>query len=124
MSIKIYFKIIFFGTITALLYTHMQMKIVELAYKGKDKEKHIHELTDINGLLTHQILTLKSANHLGNRLLENENNLQFMGRDRVLTLKAPAKVLHRSSQDFKQKEQNPVWNLISYIGVQEAKAWE
>ena len=39
MSLKNYFKVAVFATIMSLLYIHMQMKIFELAYKGKDKEK-------------------------------------------------------------------------------------
>jgi len=64
MSLKVYFKVASFVTIIALLYIHMQMNIFELSYNGKDKEKIIHELNDSNGALSHQILTLKSANNL------------------------------------------------------------
>ena len=122
MSLKNYFKIAFFATSMALIYTHMQMRIVELAYKGKDKEKQMYELADANGVLTHQILNLKSANHLGNQLLEKESNLQFMGNDHVMMYKAPA--LRSPLQPFKQKAENPLWNLLSFLGAQEAKAWE
>ncbi len=124
MNLKIYFKILGFATITALIYTHMQMKIVDLAYKGKDKEKRIHELSDTNGVLTHQILTLKSANNLGNQLLEKDGKLQFMGNDRVMTLKAPSAAIRRPVPVLKPKQENPFWNLLSLIGVGEAKAWE
>ena len=80
MSLKVYSKIAASITIIALLYIHMQMKIFELSYNGKDKEKIIHELNDSNGALSHQILTLKSANNLGNQLLDHDNSLQFMNR--------------------------------------------
>jgi len=125
MSLKVYFKIAVFATIMSLLYIHMQMKIFELSYKGKDKEKIIHELADTNGALTHQILTLKSANNLGNQLLEKENNsLQFMDHDRVMTVvSSQAGRLQRLSAP-KVKVENPVWNLFSFLGAQEAKAWE
>ena len=75
-----------FATVTALVYINMQTQIVDLAYKGKDKQKNIHELMETNGALTHQILTLKSANNLGSRLLEKDGTLQFMGQDHVMTL--------------------------------------
>ena len=124
MSLKTYFKIAVFATIMSLLYIHMQMKIFELAYKGKDKEKIIHELADTNGTLTHQILTLKSANNLGNQLLEKENSLQFMSRDHVMTVvTTAASNLHRLPAP-KARAENPVWNLFSFLGAQEAKAWE
>ncbi len=76
-----------FLTVTALLYTHMQMQIFDLAYKAKIKEKFVHQLKDDNGILTHQILTLKSANNLGEKLLDKNDGLMFMGHDRVLTIK-------------------------------------
>ena len=123
MSLKVYFKVAVFATIMSLLYIHMQMKIFELAYNGKDKEKIIHELADTNGTLTHQILTLKSANNLGNQLLEKESNLQFMGRDRVMTVVTSAGGMHRLRAP-KARVENSVWNLFSFLGTQEAKAWD
>src|SRR5579863_5681828 len=110
MSLKVYFKIAAFTTIIALLYIHMQMKIFELSYNGKDKEKVIHELNDSNGVLTHQILTLKSANNLGNQLLDHDNSLQFMDNERVMTVPASARAMQRLVQP-KPKVVNPVWNL-------------
>jgi hypothetical protein len=113
-----------FITIMALLYIHMQMKIFELSYNGKDKEKIIHELNDSNGALSHQILTLKSANNLGNELLDHDNNnLQFMDNERVMTVSAPVGGMRRLSQP-PAKVENPIWNLFSFLGAQEAKAWE
>ena len=75
-----------FATVTALLYTHMQMQIVDLAYKGQHKKSHMHELMDSNGTLTHQILALKSANNLGQKVLDKDEGMQFMGHDKVMTL--------------------------------------
>ena len=124
MSLRIYFKVAAFATIMALFYIHMQMKIFELAYKGKDREKIIHELADTNGALTHQILTLKSANNLGNQLLEKENSLQFMGRDHMMTVVASGAPGMQGLSVPKAKIENPVWNLFSFLGAQEAKAWD
>ena len=124
MSLKVYFKVASFVTIIALLYIHMQMKIFELSYNGKDKEKIIHELNDSNGALSHQILTLKSANNLGNELLDHDsNNLQFMDNERVMRVNEPAGGMQRLGQP-KPKVVNPIWNLFSFLGAQEAKAWE
>ena len=123
MSLKVYFKIAAFTTVIALLYIHMQMKIFELSYNGKDKEKIIHELNDSNGALTHQILTLKSANNLGNQLLDHDNSLQFMDNERVMTVATSARALQHLGQP-QAKVENPVWNLFSFLGAQEAKAWE
>ena len=123
MNLKVYFKIASFVTIMALLYIHMQMRIFELSYNGKDKEKMIHELNDSNGALSHQILTLESANNLGNQLLDHDNSLQFMDNQRVMTVKTSAGAMQHMSQP-KPKIENPVWNLFSFLGAQEAKAWE
>jgi cell division protein FtsL len=123
MSLKVYSKMAVFVTIIALLYIHMQMRIFELSYNGKDKEKIIHELNDNNGALSHQILTLKSANNLGNQLLDKNNSLQFMDNERVMTVAASAGAMQRLGQP-KAKVENPVWNLFSFLGAQEAKAWE
>ena len=86
MTLKTWIKIMSFATVTALMYINMQTQIVDLAYQGKDKQTSVHKLMDTNGTLTHQILALKSANNLGNRLLEKDSNMQFMGKDRVMTL--------------------------------------
>lgn len=111
-----------FATIIALLYIHMQMNIFELSYNGKDKEKIIHELSDSNGVLRHQILTLKSANNLGNQLLDHDNSLQFMDNERVMTVMTSPGTVPLAQP--KAKAINPVWNLFSFLGVQEAKAGE
>jgi cell division protein FtsL len=123
MSLKVYFKIAAFTTIIALLYIHMQMRIFELSYNGKDKERIIYALNDSNGALSHQILTLKSANHLGNQLLDRDNSLQFMDNEQVMTVAASAGALQRLGQP-QAKVDNPVWNLFSFLCAQEAKAWE
>jgi cell division protein FtsL len=123
MSLKVYSKVAVFATIMALLYIHMQMKIFELSYNGKDKEKIIHELNDSNGALSHQILTLKSANNLGNQLLDHDNSLQFMDNERVMTVAASAGAMQHLAKP-PAKVVNPVWNLFSFLGAQEAKAWE
>lgn len=125
MNIKVWVKLLFFGTIVALIYTHMQMQIFSLAYQGKSKERLIHELKDRNGVLTHQILTLKSANNLGAQLLDKNNNMQFMSFDHVLTLNGPANLNKKIvNQPLKVKNENSMWNILSYLTPQEAKAWE
>jgi hypothetical protein len=124
MNIKIYLKLMIFATIMALIYTHMQMRIVELAYKGKEKEREVHDLIDSNGMLTHEILTLKSVNNLGNKLLDEKNELQFMSRDRVMAMQIPVVASRQRPQMLKQKQENPFINLLSFLGIREAKAWE
>jgi len=123
MSLKVFFKIASFVTIMCLLYIHMQMRIFELSYNGKDKEKIIHELNDSNGALSHQILTMESANNLGNELLDHDNSLQFVDQQRVMTIRPSAVAMQHFAKP-QAKMPNPVWNLFSFLGSQEAKAWE
>jgi cell division protein FtsL len=122
MSLKVYFQFAVFTTIMALVYIHMQTKIFELSYNGKDKEKLIHELNDSNGNLRHQILTLKSANHLGNQLLDRDNSLQFMDNVRVMTVQTQVRAMPHVQP--KPKAVNPFWNLFSFLGAQQAQAGE
>jgi cell division protein FtsL len=124
MSLKVYFKVAMFVTVMCLLYIHMQTRIFELSYKGKDKEKIIRELNDTNGALSHQILTLESANNLGNQLLDHDNSLQFMDNERVMTVRTSAGAMQRIEEPKPTKVINPVWNLFSFLGAQEAKAWD
>ena len=125
MSLKVWIKSMFFVTVMALIYTHMQMQIFDLAYQGKDRQRYIHDLKDRNGVLTHQILTLKSSNHLGNQLLEKDSNLQFMSNDHVLTMTGPVLKTHQSSTvQIKDKGEGSLWNFLSFLTPQEAKAWD
>ena len=125
MSLKFWVKLMFFLTSMALIYTHMQMQIFDLAYKGKDRERYIHDLKDKNGVLTHQVLTLKSANHLGNQLLEKDSNLQFMSYEHVLTMTGPTQnARQRTAAQIKGKTENSMWNFLSFLAPQEAKAWD
>src|ERR1017187_8625929 len=114
MSLKVYLKVASFVTIMCLFYIHMQMRIVELSYNGKDKEKIIHELNDSNGALSHQILTLESANNLGNQLLDHDKSLQFMDNERVMRVRTAAGSMQHLTKP-QAKVINPVWNLFSFL---------
>ena len=77
-------------TLMSLVYIHMQMRIFDLAYQGKNKEKRIQELQDDNGRNNYHILYLKSANHLGTRMLDEDLHLEFISQDRVQQISTPA----------------------------------
>ena len=112
-------KLMSFATITALIYVHMQTQIVDLAYKGKVKETAMGDLMDNNGALTHQIMSLKSADHLGRELLEKDAGLQFIGQNRIMTLSSGV-----PRQKGKQKGEGPAWNILSFLSLPEARAWD
>ncbi len=122
MKLSTYFKGIIFVTFIALAYIHMQMRIFELAYKGKDKENRIHELNDTYGRLSHDILTLKSAQHLGNTLMDREGAMKFMGKDNVMTYSVPQK--GRPAPLPGARIQQSFWQMLSMITTSEAKAEE
>ena len=125
MSLNTYFKVMLFATITALTYTHMQMRIVELGYKSKAKQRTMHDLQDRQGLLTHELLVLKSSKHLGERLLNKDDALQFIGRDKVMTVNAPALAVPVSPvQKPRVNVDNPLWHWLSFLSIPEARAFD
>src|SRR5436190_2076569 len=65
------------ATILALIYIHMQMQIFAMAYEGKNKEKEIVRIKEMNGMLAYHILELKSSNNLGIKLLTEDSRLKF-----------------------------------------------
>lgn len=71
-------KCVCFLTVLALMYIHMQMQIIDLAYQGKDRETEIRQLLEENGNETYTILNLKSANHIGNKMLTEDSDLHFV----------------------------------------------
>ena len=84
MSLLKFTKGMVFITILALIYINMQMQIVELAYRGKAKEKQIRKLIEANSRLTTTILTLKSSNNLGDKLLAENNQMEFLAPQSIV----------------------------------------
>ena len=56
----------------------MQVKIIDLAYQGKEKERQLKKLIDKNGHVSYNILTLKSANNIGEKLLSEKSKMHFV----------------------------------------------
>lgn len=75
-----------FITVLSLGYIHVQMKIFDLAYQAKRKEHQIQKLKDENGINTYHILSLKSASHIGEKLLAQDSEMQFISNDKVYEL--------------------------------------
>lgn len=122
MTLANYFKALILMTMIALLYTHMQMRIYELAYKGKERENKIKELSDTKGRLSHDILALKSAQHLGYTLMDKEGAMKFMGQDNVMTYTMPQPV--KPSPMTGAKMGQTFWQMVSTITTPEARAKE
>lgn len=75
-----------FFTVLSLFYIHLQMKIYDLAYEAKRKEHQIQKLRDDNGVNTYHILALKSVSHIGQKLLDQDSQMQFISNDKVYEL--------------------------------------
>ncbi len=122
-----FFKIMCIGTIVALSYIHMQMQIIDLAYQGNQKEQRIKKLIEENGNATYKILMLKSANHLGIALLNEDSDMQFADTKDVIQIAASEKFLienHLVSEPKLVKRTNRFLNLLSFGVEAEAKTAE
>ena len=73
-------------TILSVIYINLQVQIYDFAYQAKKKEKDLRRLIDRNGNMTYGILKLKSANHLGVKLLAENSTMQFMDSNNVVKL--------------------------------------
>jgi hypothetical protein len=103
-------------TLLALVYIHLQMQIVDLAYQGKAKEKTIRKLVETNGNITYTILSLKSAHNLGKRLLQDDSNMQFVHPDDVIQVSTSSDIFQVSlteSSAIKEKK-NLLLSLLSF----------
>jgi hypothetical protein len=112
-------KFIGFVTLLALTYIHMQVKIIDLAYQGKDKEKQLKKLIEKNGYVSYNILTLKSANHIGEKLLSKDSKMHFLNpKNDILQISQDAKedYPHASAEAILVRKANAFLNLLSLNG--------
>ncbi|HLF17316.1 MAG TPA: hypothetical protein VI749_00270 [Candidatus Omnitrophota bacterium] len=117
-------KWIGFGTLLALVYIHMQMNIIQLAYEGKNKEVSIRHLVEENGYMTYNILTLKSANNLGHKLLAKDSGMDFVSSDNVKMLEASQGELSgevSSPHQIAGQKSNSLVSFMSFGASAEAK---
>ena len=113
--------------VLALTYIHMQMQIVDLAYRGNKKERQIKKLIEENGNTTYKILILKSANHLGIAMLEKDSDMQFADAHDVVQIAAAKEFLMEDQlgeQSKIAKKTNPLLSLLSFGIEAEAKTAE
>ncbi len=114
-------------TLLSLIYINLQMQIFDLAYEGKRKEKEIRRLHDHNSQLTYHILNLKSANHLGDKLLTQDARMQFLDINHIVRLENPSRTkeprriagISKSENTFKN-----LWGFFSLRSQAEAKPIE
>ena len=114
------------GCLTALglVYIHMQMKIIDLAYQAKAKENKIRKLIEQNGNITYTILTLKSSNHLGVKMLAQDSDMQFMDPNNIVRISVSEKVVQQRASNVEislEKKFQPLMNLFSMGSQAEAR---
>ena len=104
-------------TLLSLVYINLQMQIFDLAYEGKRKEKEIRRLNDNNSQLTYHILTLKSANHLGDKLLTQDTPMQFLDTSRIVRLETPKSTQRQGKTISPSKPENTLRTLLSLFSL-------
>jgi len=127
MRLSKFLKIMGVLTILALAYIHLQMQIIDLAYAGNKKEQRIKKLIEINGSSTYKILMLKSANHLGETILDDGSGLQFADSNDVVRIVASRDLTveeQGAEQSQLAKKANSLFSLLSFGPEAEAKSAE
>ncbi|MBI5415184.1 MAG: hypothetical protein HZA29_00030 [Candidatus Omnitrophica bacterium] len=120
MSLAKFMKYSVAITFIALVYIHLQMQIVDLAYQGQAKEAKIKDLVDRNGNTYYAISRLKSANHLGGVMLSKDSKMQFAGRENIIVL-AGADAAPDTGRDQTLKKPNVLLSLLSFATQAEAR---
>lgn len=125
MRLSKIFQCISVVTALALIYIHMQMQIIDLAYQGKAKEGKIIDLNENKDLITFNISRLKSANYLGGNLLAEDSDLKFGGRDSIIQLVTSKEVIKKEEVVTLGNEKiNTLLNFLSLRSGTEARADE
>ena len=115
-------KWIGFTTLLALVYIHMQMSIISLAYQGRNKEKTIRSLKEENGYLTYNILSLKSANNLGVKLLSKDSGMDFVDHQNIVVLNTTENSKKETAVNTDKTKANFMVSLLSLGEQAEAKS--
>ena len=103
------------------------MQIVDLAYRGKIRENQMRKLSEENGNITYNILKLKSASHLGLKLLNENSKMQFADQSDIVHVQAPKQLIARNQvqEDAKtDKKTNSLLSLLSFGALAEARFQE
>ncbi len=119
MSLFKFIKAIIFCTVLALIYIHMQMQIYALAYEGKKREQEIVSLSERNGVLAYEILSLKSAHNLGERVLgNNQSRLKFCDNQNVVQIVTTKPEMQKVAMSTtKTSKANFLLNLFAKTGT-------
>jgi hypothetical protein len=119
-------KCTFLISILALVYIHLQMQIIDLAYQGKEQEQEIKLLAEENGHVNYQICSLKSAHHIGSKMFTEKDEMQFADSDSVVQIVSSERINYEDNINDKlvEKKQNTLLSLLSIDFQREARAQE
>lgn len=103
------------ATMLALMYIHLQMNIVALAYQGTHRQKAILSLSEENGALIYANLMLKSAHNIGGRMLAENTSMTFVDPKNVIEI-ATAKMAPESLSSISVTSEAPAENsLLNFL---------
>ena len=116
MNLKKFFQFIIFVTVLSLVYIHIQMKIIDLAYQGKTKENKIRELIEANGNTTYAILKIKSSQNIGGKMLSENSKMNFIDPNNIVKLSASTEYLQDDSvtQYAQGEKSSRLLSLLSF----------
>ena len=124
MRLSRFFQILGFTTVLAVVYIHMQMQIIDLAYQGNKKEQSIQKLIEENGNANYTILMLKSANNLGATMLDDNSDMQFSDSDDIVRIAASEirpEEKPLGADTVIAKRSNSLMSLLSFGNLAEAR---
>lgn len=112
-------------TILAVGYIHLQMETIDLAYQGNKKARKVRQLIEENGYMTYEVLTMKSASHLGERVLAANSPMQFVDQSNIIKVSYHVPEERNSKQLALASDTNRPFLSIFNIGTPaEAKTKE
>lgn len=116
-------KFVFMITVVALIYIHMQMRIFDLAYQAKFKEKHIRKFIEDNGQVTYSILSMKSSHHIGDKVLKEDSKWQFADGSHIMRVPMPSALAKKEKtlHEERAEKTQALLSLISFKSQAEAK---
>ncbi|MDP8264928.1 MAG: hypothetical protein P9M12_05575 [Candidatus Aceula lacicola] len=125
MNFKKFLTAIVCITAVALIYIQMQVKIYDLAYQGKHREKEIFKLIDDSGHVIYNIAKLKSSSSLGERFLVKNSDVDFLDSRKVVHLKVSTKLAANKLPEWEsvlKRTTGLLASVFSLKSVAEAKS--
>lgn len=116
------------GAITclSLVYIYLQIQIYDLGYQGESKRTDLQRHRDIHGDIMNDIYQLKSANHLGEKILSNNSHMKFLDSRHIVKLETPVQIAQHSGLESRKgkplaQKMNPLASLLTLKSQAEAE---